>query len=184
MGIFVNPDEEFCDSSCLILLRPAFRFAADWALLQRDEHPIGDFAMWVRILGSGLPRAHSRLYTVAYTATHAAAYHMLGWPVPEGASRSVAITEAKAKWAEKGNPPYPSSLDVASSPQHCNDCGLAWAALEEWDEALKAYDRALKLDPTYAAAHDNRRRALAALGRQDEARLSLERALALDPSSS
>jgi tetratricopeptide (TPR) repeat protein len=60
--------------------------------------------------------------------------------------------------------------------------GSAFIALDQYEEALAAYDRLLQLAPDDATAHYNRGHTLQALGRQDEAADAYERALALDHS--
>jgi tetratricopeptide (TPR) repeat protein len=45
--------------------------------------------------------------------------------------------------------------------------GDVLSALNRYEEALQAYDRALQLDPTYTNANQNKRRILAILRRED-----------------
>jgi superkiller protein 3 len=54
--------------------------------------------------------------------------------------------------------------------------GICYALLEWRDEALKAFDEALRLNPRYVEAHFNRAIVLSDLGRGDEAAAALERA--------
>ena len=50
-------------------------------------------------------------------------------------------------------------------------------------EAILAYDEAIRRDPEYARAWNNKAAALAALGRYDEAIRAYDEALRLDPGS-
>ena len=54
----------------------------------------------------------------------------------------------------------PSKTDLASdlSPAAWNNLGVALANLEQYDEALNAFEQALKLDPTFDRAECNARR--------------------------
>ncbi len=54
--------------------------------------------------------------------------------------------------------------------------GQAYEALNEFGDALRQYDRALRIDPNEPSVHFVRGRALYYLGRLDEARAALERA--------
>ncbi|HJQ21210.1 MAG TPA: tetratricopeptide repeat protein [Gemmatimonadaceae bacterium] len=54
--------------------------------------------------------------------------------------------------------------------------GLCYAMLESRDQALQAFDGALKLNPRYVEAHLNRAIVLSDLGRRDEAEQALSRA--------
>jgi len=60
--------------------------------------------------------------------------------------------------------------------------GAALRNLERYDEAIEAYDRAIRLDDKRADAYFNKGRALQALGRLDDAASAYETAIALDPS--
>jgi tetratricopeptide (TPR) repeat protein len=60
--------------------------------------------------------------------------------------------------------------------------GLALERAGQPDAARAAWERALALDPSLAAAHTNLGHLAFAAGRSDEARAAWERALALDPS--
>lgn len=53
--------------------------------------------------------------------------------------------------------------------------------LEQYEESLKCYDEAIKLDSTYQKAWNNRGCALRKLGNYEEALFSLNRAVDLEP---
>ena len=68
-----------------------------------------------------------------------------------------------------------------SDPSYYCSCGLVLQSLDRLDEAVASYDRALVLQPDYAAALINRGLALEALERFAEALESYDRALAIEP---
>jgi len=59
--------------------------------------------------------------------------------------------------------------------------GIALRKLGKYDEAIKAYDRAIDLDPKYASAWNNKGIALDELGKYDEAIKAYDKAIDLDP---
>ncbi len=59
--------------------------------------------------------------------------------------------------------------------------GIEVAQRGLWREALYRFERAVALEPTYAAAHNNLAVAYEQLGLFDKAREAYERALTLDP---
>jgi hypothetical protein len=105
--------EAFCDTSCLLLMRPAFHLTSAWALMDPDEHAIDDRVIWYRVRESGLPRAHTGKATVAYRVTHAGIYRDLREPVPAGVKQPHSIRAALDKWVAKGNPPLEVSWRYA-----------------------------------------------------------------------
>jgi glycosyltransferase involved in cell wall biosynthesis len=96
--------EQFSDTNCLLLWRPAFRLFAVWALMPRSLHALDDRVIWLNALKSGLPRAHTGRATVAYRAGHAGFYAGVGETPPAEASDSPAIASALAQWRAKGYP--------------------------------------------------------------------------------
>jgi tetratricopeptide (TPR) repeat protein len=60
--------------------------------------------------------------------------------------------------------------------------GVAAQQQERWEEAARAYTRAIDAKPDFAEAHANLGAALARLGRHDEAVAAYQRALSLAPS--
>lgn len=62
--------------------------------------------------------------------------------------------------------------------------GLAYAGMEMYEEAIKAWDRTIGLAPESPIAYDNRGTALAILGRNEEAIESYNKAILLDPEES
>ena len=70
--------------------------------------------------------------------------------------------------------------DPDIAPAHSNR-GAALSALQQFEEALRSFERAVELRPDNADAHNNKANTLACLKRLDEAVLSYERALAIRP---
>ena len=59
--------------------------------------------------------------------------------------------------------------------------GAALSSLQEFEEALRSFHRAVELQPEYAEAHNNKASVLVYLKRLDEAVLSYDRAIAIKP---
>lgn len=97
--------EIFCDTSCLMLTREAFKIAPMWALMDPVGHALDDRVMWYHVREAGLSRANTGRHTVGYRATTAGHYRDMKEEPPEGARHSVDIREAMEKWIAKGYPP-------------------------------------------------------------------------------
>jgi Tfp pilus assembly protein PilF len=63
------------------------------------------------------------------------------------------------------------------------DFGIRVAQQGLWREAVYRWERAVELDPTYAAAYNNLAVAYEAQGQADKARAAYEKAAQLDPKS-
>jgi Flp pilus assembly protein TadD len=61
--------------------------------------------------------------------------------------------------------------------------GIVAAQKELWKEALYRWKRAVEIDPTYAAAHNNLAIAFEHAGNFDEARKAYEKAIELEPNN-
>lgn len=70
---------------------------------------------------------------------------------------------------------YPSQADLY------NIAGAAHAGMEQWDQAIDAYDKAIEIRPDYAEVYSNRGVALRALKRLEDAVDSCDKAIALKP---
>ena len=79
-------------------------------------------------------------------------------------------------------------LLILMTPAQCQQTAEDWynggTALSiqgKYDDAIKAYDEAINLDPNLAAAWDDKGNALNSLGRYDEAFKACDEAIRLDP---
>ena len=77
----------------------------------------------------------------------------------------------------------PSHADVRSDARSQVDFGIDVAPKGLWREAIYRWEKAVELDPTYAAAFNDLAVAYEHEGQLDKARQSYERALALDPNN-
>jgi tetratricopeptide (TPR) repeat protein len=59
--------------------------------------------------------------------------------------------------------------------------GLSHAKIEDYEEAIRYFDKAVQLDPNNALAWISKANALTEYGNDEEARKCLERAKKLDP---
>jgi Flp pilus assembly protein TadD len=83
-----------------------------------------------------------------------------------------------------------ATLSVLSTPAYADDRGAAKAQVDFgikvaqnglWKEALYRWEKAVQLDPAYAAAWNNLAIGYEHEGRFDDARKAYEKAVALDP---
>jgi tetratricopeptide (TPR) repeat protein len=77
---------------------------------------------------------------------------------------------------------------VLTTSSHCqqtsedwNNKGNSLIAQSQYDEAIKAYDEAIRLDPGYATAWNNKGIALKKWGKYEEAVRAYDEAIRLDP---
>lgn len=75
----------------------------------------------------------------------------------------------------------PAWADVRESAKAEAEFGIEVAQRGLWREAIYRWERAVELDPTYAAAHNNLAVAYEHEGQLDKARQAYEKALALEP---
>ncbi|KAF3534018.1 hypothetical protein DY000_02043021 [Brassica cretica] len=88
------------------------------------------------------------------------------------ASSSTGGSEVDTSWQRVMNSPNPEEAKRLGNEMFKKGCFI---------DALKFYDRALKLSPTNAKYHSNRAAALSGLGRIGEAVIECEQAIQLDP---
>lgn len=113
MGVdFMSDGEKFSDTSCLMLMRPAFGVGAAWALMHPDYHAIDDRIIWYEIQRRKLTRAHSELVSVGYRVTDRNIYEHLGWPAPPEAKAIHNVTRAVRRWKASGRPSIDLPLRV------------------------------------------------------------------------
>jgi glycosyltransferase involved in cell wall biosynthesis len=83
--------ERFVDTSCMMITRAAFPIVAEWYLMPRERHVVGDRVVWRRIVESGLTRAHTGIPTLSYRTPYRVHYESFGVPPPEGAKDTVLL---------------------------------------------------------------------------------------------
>lgn len=77
--------------------------------------------------------------------------------------------------------PVPLRADARTSAKAEAQFGIEVAQRGLWREAIYRWERAIELDPTYAAAFNNLAVAYEHEGQLDKARQAYEKALALEP---
>ena len=77
----------------------------------------------------------------------------------------------------------PVFADARSEAKSQVEFGIKVSQKGLWKEALYRYERAVAIDPTYAAAHNNLAIAYEQAGQFDKSRKAYERALALEPNN-
>ncbi len=77
----------------------------------------------------------------------------------------------------------PLAADARSDARKQVEFGIAVAQRGLWREAIYRWERAVQIDPSYAAAHNNLGIAYEHEGELDKARASYEKAIELDPSN-
>ena len=75
----------------------------------------------------------------------------------------------------------PLAADARSDAKQQVEFGISVAQRGLWREAIFQWERAIKIDPTYASAHNNLAIAYEHEGDLDKARASYEKALELEP---
>lgn len=77
----------------------------------------------------------------------------------------------------------PAFADARDDAKKQVDFGIMVAQKGLWDEAIYRWERAAKIDPTYAAAHNNLAIGYEQLGDLTKARQAYETALKLEPNN-
>ncbi len=77
----------------------------------------------------------------------------------------------------------PLAADARDDARRHVEFGIAVAQRGLWREAIFQWERAIKVDPTYASAHNNLAIAYEHEGDLDKARSAYERALELEPNN-
>lgn len=134
----------------------------DWQAQVRKYAEAQDWKSALRIVDQKLARAPQDMDVRAWRA------RVMTW--------SGQLAEAEKEYLE---------ILKVSRTDPDNWMGLAGVYLHEGraDDALRALDRAVELDPKRADLHAARARALRAMGERSEARMEFQKALNLDPTS-
>lgn len=77
----------------------------------------------------------------------------------------------------------PASADVRGDSRAQVEFGIAAAQKDLWKEALYRWQRAVQIDPTYAAAYNNLAIGFEHEGKFEDARKAYEKALELEPNN-
>ena len=77
----------------------------------------------------------------------------------------------------------PLAADARTDARQQVEFGIAVAQRGLWREAIYRWERAVEIDPTYAAAHNNLGIAYEHEGELDKARTAYEKAIELDPNN-
>jgi Tfp pilus assembly protein PilF len=77
----------------------------------------------------------------------------------------------------------PLAADARDDARKHVEFGIAVAQRGLWREAIFQWERAIKIDPSYASAHNNLAIAYEHEGELDKARAAYERALELEPNN-
>lgn len=77
----------------------------------------------------------------------------------------------------------PLAADARGDAKKQVDFGIGVAQKGLWNEAIFWWEKAVKMDPTYAAAHNNLAIGYEHQGQLDKARGAYEKALELDPNN-
>ena len=79
----------YIDTSCLLVMKPAFPHLITWAINSQDIAAVVDQAVWQAIAGSGAPVGFLDNASVCYRTRHAVHYQLAGvQPPPEAINRS------------------------------------------------------------------------------------------------
>jgi glycosyltransferase involved in cell wall biosynthesis len=93
------------DTNCMMFMRAAFPILAQWCLMPRYAHPIGDQVMLHYVKAAGIKRAHRSDPSVYYRCGRADVYRRHGEPIPDGIKPSAGYRRAHELWVADGNPP-------------------------------------------------------------------------------
>lgn len=99
--------ETFVDTSCMLLMRPAFGLLANWCLMPDYAHVIGDRVFLHLARAAGTTFSHSPEPTVYYRCGKSDSYDMVGETPPAGTQPPPDYPTAFRRWIEDGHPPLP-----------------------------------------------------------------------------
>lgn len=106
MGICENCDgHEFCDTNCMLILKPAFDICLKWVTMPAYGHAICDRIFWHEVKRNNIARTHINHAGVLYYVYHKDIYRFLGEEPPSDADHKAGpIAEALKQWEKDGNP--------------------------------------------------------------------------------
>ena len=97
--------EQFVDTSCMLLMRPAFGVLANWCLMPDYAQVISDRVFLYLAKAAALTFAHSPEASVYYRCSKAGAYKRFGETPPEGVRPPPDYSTAFQRWVAEGNSP-------------------------------------------------------------------------------
>jgi len=75
----------FIDTSCLLVMKPAFQHMIAWVLLSQDVSAVTDQHVWTHMQSMGARLGFLDKATVSYRTRHASHYRLIGEQPPENA---------------------------------------------------------------------------------------------------
>jgi hypothetical protein len=96
--------DNFADTSCMLIMRPAFGVLANWVLMPQYAQPISDRVFLHLARQSGTKIAHSPEPTVHYRCVRSDIYEMLRETPPPGARPPADYETAFSRWEADGHP--------------------------------------------------------------------------------
>jgi hypothetical protein len=109
-GSIIGPCEtshvdKFIDTSCMLLMRPAFELLANWCLMPAYAHVISDRVFLYLARAAGMKLAHSPEITLYYRCGKSDSYDAIGEVPPPGARPPPDYWTAFRRWVDDGFPP-------------------------------------------------------------------------------
>jgi hypothetical protein len=101
----VFESEHFADTSCILVMRPAFEVLANWVLMPQYAQPISDRVFLYLARSAGTKIAHSEETTVYYRCVKTDIYEFMRETPPPGARPPPDYETALSLWAADGHPP-------------------------------------------------------------------------------
>jgi hypothetical protein len=97
--------DKFIDTSCMLIMRPAFGLLANWGLMPDYAHAISDRVFLYLAKTAGTTFAHSPEPTVFYRCGKSDSYEMAGETPPPGVRAPPDYGTAFQRWIADGYPP-------------------------------------------------------------------------------
>ena len=100
-----------------------------------------------------------------------------GYAIANSSKKAFNVARTIDYWKEQ----IDSANDGGEKAEAHFRCGVAFSAIQEYEEAIGHYDEAICIDPQFAEAYNNRGIIKDELGRYDEAIADFDEALRIDP---